>query len=67
MTGCPELGTVFGDGPVSVRAGTSTTKGASLFLRKRPSATIDRGASVPPSATDQGRACPARRGPSCAK
>jgi hypothetical protein len=43
-----------GDGPLSVRRHPSTVNGASRFLRKWPSATIDRGASVPPPDKDQG-------------
>jgi hypothetical protein len=43
-----------GDGPLSVRRHSSTVNGASRFLRKWPPATIDRGASVPPPARNQG-------------
>jgi hypothetical protein len=43
-----------GDGPPSVRRHPSTVNGASRFLKKGPSATIDRGASVPPPGRNQG-------------
>ena len=59
-----------GDGPLSVRRHPSTVNGASRFLRKWPSTTIDRGASVPPPARrPRVRQEPARtgRGPSPAR
>jgi hypothetical protein len=47
------VGLGSGDSPLSVRRHPSTVNGASRFLQKWPSATIDRGASMPPPARNQ--------------
>ena len=54
---------VLGDGPLSVRGCPSTVKGASRFLRKWPSVTLDRGVSLHPFRSEtkgQAGACPDR-------